>query len=1617
MGLWSRISQLVKAKKQQEKRLHRGELDLSRRCRFETMEPRRLLAADPIRVGAVFIEEDLGSDVHGDTFEITFEGGAAGTELTKVVIDGDQRTPGFGFGDVFFDTDPTGNGADNAFPFQLTSLTSADPNASATVTVSDGSSLLTLDLTGFIAGDKLTFSVDVDEVVDFDPAETDQNLINEGFDPLTSGVEFQGSIFTAHFSAEHYHDISGSGEFRNQYDNNLNPLDLNLPADDANNKRDRTDGVGIQLKQQPVVADISGYVYHDRDDDGSRDAGEEGLANVTIQVIPVDTIEPQSTVTVQTDADGFYHSGDLIPGTYRIVEVAQPGEFFDGLDTAGTVGGATVGAAVNPGDRLQNIFLGGGDSGIEYNFGEISPASISGRVHLTDPDGNCFDPGSSGQPLANVTLRLLDAQGQIVDETTTDANGEYEFTDLHPGEYSVVEVTPAALIDGEDHIGAVNGTTTGHSGVNDAIEGIVLGSGMTGLEYNFCEHEAASLGGFVYHDEDNDGSFDPGEEPIGNVLVSLQDQNGSVVATQQTRQDGSYLFTGLRAGEYVVVETQPDGWIDGQDAAGNVRGTTVGQAGNDRIEGVSLKWGDDGVHYDFGELRPVSISGYVYHDRANDGDRDPGDEGIAGVTVQVIPVNPLAPQQSVTVSTDANGFYEATGLAPGEYRVIEQQPSSYQDGTDVTGNVNGQTRGAAANPGDSIEGIQLVSGDAGVQYNFGEYRLASVSGNVHLSDPDGNCFVQGPATPGIPDVVVTLLDAAGATVAETRTDANGDYSFTGLRPGTYTVVEQTPSGVIDGAEHLGDVSGSARGQLDGNDRLAGIVLTSGEQGVGYDFCEHQPASLSGNVYHDANDDGVYQPSEAGIANVAVVLQGSSGNTVATTRTASDGSYQFTGLRAGTYTVVERHPDDWRDGKDTAGTINGRVVGASSNDRLSNIALRWGEAGVEYNFGEFLSSSIAGVVHAETDGNCNVDPGEVLLANVSVELLDAAGDVIEATVTNASGEYRFDGLAPGEYSVREHQPGAYFHGGQTVGSGGGTAVGADLVQAIAVGSGQHLVGYDFCETPEAQLSGFVFQDGAPIETEDGEPPANLLQIRDGQRTPDDTPLADVVLELRDGRTGVTIDASQTLGGTYPAGAVRTTTDTNGYYEFTGLRGGREYAVYQIHPDGFLDYLDTPGTTTGQAFNIGQLVPEGTLQQLAEPPRNDAIVRIRLDVGGNSENNNFSEVKVESAPPTQPPLPPASFPLLPIAPISAPPPLQLVAVAPGVAPPLPNVYAGGVEGAAGFTWHLSVLNAGMPRDLASADSSSTVWREARYLDYTNWEADRMREAQFTLVVNEEDEENVTEVRQYVFGVRGGIPISGDFNGDGIDEIAVFYQGEWFIDLNGNGFWDEQDLWAKLGGEEDLPVTGDWDGDGKDDIGIYGPEWIGDRRALDVEPGLPDSQNAQTKPTSKLRPKNMPPVEQQATDGRRLLQLNAQGPRRVDVVDHVFRFGAGKDLPVTGDWNGDGIRSIGIFRDGSWQLDLDGDGRWSSRDAIIQFGQAGDIPIVGDFDGNGIDQVGVYRAGQWLIDSDGNRELDAHDRVFEMGGASDLPVVGDWDGDGTDEPGLHREINYKPETQVRN
>ncbi len=1575
------------------------ERQLQRKCLFETMEPRRMLSANPIVLGTVYIEEDLGSDLHGDRFEITFSGGAAGTQLTRLVINGDQNTPGFSVGDVFFDTESSGLGADHSAPFHVQQLITANPHAGVAAHVVDGGTLLVLDFEGFQAGDKLIFTIDVDEVEYLDPNETDLETINEGFDPVTSGVEFQGSRLTATFTAPHYLDAEGTALFWNRYDEALQRSGLNLPEDNVDGKRDRTTGGFVDLQQQMNPASISGYVYSDDSNDGLRDPGEQGLAGVTVRIIPIDTFEPQEIVTVVTDSHGYYEANHLAPGSYRIVEVVQPAGYLDGLDRAGTVAGIAQGAAVNPGDNIEGIFLTGGTHGIEYNFGEILPASISGSVHLSDSDGNCYGSGVICEPLANVPIQLLDASGHVVGQTVTDSQGNYQFIGLAPGVYRVIEFTPAGLIDAGARAGLVDGQTRGTVLDPNTIVNIEMQPGDQGIDYDFCEHVPSQLSGYVYHDRNDNGLRESGEAAIRGATIRLIDENGNSVATVQTDANGFYEFTGLLAGSYRIVETQPAGWLDGRDSVGRVDGFSSGSVStNDTFSSVVLRWGSTGANYNFGELLPGSVRGVVYADLDRDCIYDPVEAPIANVKIELLSATGIV---LATTYTDSQGEYEFTNLAPGQYGVRETQPAGYFQGGQKAGSHGGDDSVA-----DLITKIPIGSDQHLVHYDFCEVVPGSISGIVYV-DPNLN-ETREANEQVLAGVSVQLLDASGQIVATTQTNQQGHYEFLHLRPGTYGVHELQPQGYF----HGGQQAGSNGGVDSVADYITEVVIGAGQNLADYNFSEVPPSSISGIVYVDPNLNETHEANELVLAGVTVQLLDASGQVVATTQTNQLGYYEFLNLRYGTYGVHEWQPIGYYHGGQQAGSHGGVD---SVADYITEVAIGAGQNLVDYNFSEVPPSSIQGTVYVSTSGTCSVTP-EYPLRGVLIELLDSQGNVVATTRTDAQGNYRFDQLQPGQYALRETQPSGYFQGGQCVGSGGGSELVADLIGEIPIGAGVELVDYDFYEFPPAVLSGYVFQDGATLVTEDGSLPDNVAAWRNGQRTPDDQPIAGVMLELRHGITGLPIMASQALEGYYADGPIVVMTDANGYYEFAGLPAGI-YAVYEVHPASYLDGIDTAGTTNGVPFNLhfqnsGTIDPllGSIIVTLAKDPADDAIVRIPLMAGQTSAENNFSELLVKSAPPPLPPPPPPTPPLFNPYSLVAPPGVPLWATSPDAPRAIPEIPIFGSAGELPMTWHLSVVNGGLPRGGDSDENViDGVWRTISYLDHTQWTSVATNNGYWTLPKG-----MLTDIGHpqdgLVFGMPGAIPISGDFNGDGVSEVGLYFEGDWYIDVNGNGRWDEEDLWARLGSKEDLPIVGDWDGDGKDDIGIFGPQWRGDERALAAEPGLPDPQNVfrRAVPQTDNIPKNLPPEPAEATDGRRILKHTADGHPRLDVIDHVFRYGISKDVPVAGDWNGDGIRSIGVFRSGTWYLDLDGDGRHTERDLIVTYGQDKDIPVVGDFNGDGIDEIGIYRDGTWTLDTNGNRELDAHDKAFQMGDGDSVPVVGDWNGDGTDDPAVYREAS---------
>jgi fimbrial isopeptide formation D2 family protein/uncharacterized repeat protein (TIGR01451 family) len=893
---------------------------------------------------------------------------------------------------------------------------------------------------------------------------------------------------------------------------------------------------------------LSGTVYVDSNDNGTKDSGEAGIPNVTVTLTGTDDLGNSVTVAVMTDANGNYSFTNVRPGTYTITET-QPSGYLDGKDAVGTQGG-TLGN-----DVISAITVPpSGVTGTGNNFGELKPASLAGYVYVDANNDGTFQ--STETPIPGVTVKLTgtDDLGNTVNLTaTTDSTGLYDFANLRPSSaagYTITETQPAGYLDGKDTIGTPGGNAT----VNDTFSGVVLNSGVNGVNNNFGELTPSTLSGTVYVDSNDNGKQDAGEPGIAGVTVTLtgtDDLGHAVNVVVQTDANGNYSFPNVRPGTYTITETQPAGYLDGKDAVGTQGGTL----GNDVISAITVPpSGVTGTGNNFGELQPASLAGYVYVDANNDGTFQPTETPIPGVTVKLTGTDDLGNTVNLTATTDSTGLYDFANLRPSSaagYTITETQPAGYLDGKDTIG-----TPGGNATVNDTFSGVVLNSGVNGVNNNFGELTPSTLSGTVYVDSNDNGTKDSGEA--GIPNVTVTLTgtdDLGNSVTVAVMTDANGNYSFTNVRPGTYTITETQPSGYLDGKDAVGTQGGTL-----GNDVISAITVPpSGVTGTGNNFGELKPASLAGYVYVDANNDGTFQSTETPIPGVTVKLTGTDdlGNTVNLTATTdSTGLYDFANLRpssAAGYTITETQPAGYLDGKDTIGTPGGN---ATVNDTFSGVVLNSGVNGVNNNFGELTPSTLSGTVYVDSNDNGKQDAGEPGIAGVTVTLTgtDDLGHAVNVVVqTDANGNYSFPNVRPGTYTITETQPAGYLDGKDAVGTQGGT-LGNDVISAITVPpSGVTGTGNNFGELQPSSLSGYVYVD------------AN----NNGTKDSTEAGIATVTVTL----TG-TDDNGQPVNLT-------TTTAADGSYSFSNLRPSDSagYTITETQPVGYAQGLDSAGNPAG------------------------------------------------------------------------------------------------------------------------------------------------------------------------------------------------------------------------------------------------------------------------------------------------------------------------------------------------------------------------------------------------------------------------------------------------------
>ncbi len=651
---------------------------------------------------------------------------------------------------------------------------------------------------------------------------------------------------------------------------------------------------------------------------------------------------------------------------------------------------------------------------------------------------------------------------------------------------SATVTIPARLVSYPGGGSIVNTATVDNT---PALIGGIDSPGGNNTATNTLPVSQSTLSGLVFLDRDRSGGnggvpqsalIEPRLAGVSIRLTGVDAYGNAVDRTTTTDAAGVYTFAGLApssAAGYTLTETQPAGHANGPVAPPNSGpnapssgGTYAagGLNGNSSYVAIVLPSGSTGVNYNFPELRQPSLSGFVYLDRNNNGQRDVGtDPAIPGATVRLLNANTLA--LVATATTDATGAYTFTGLDSTVSYTLEQPlpsaPSGLINGVINPGLINGVAcvGGCTPQPNtpavdiDRIANIDLSSGADGAGFNFGERQNATLSGTVYL-DRNRNGTLDATPTDGrLAGVTLRLVQgvdcASGTLVGSTTTDAQGNYFFGNLTPGaTFTVCQTQPAGYAEGSITAGPNGAS-------NAANAITVTNMPATGSAGNHFGERAGSLSGAVFLDANGDGVRNAGESGIAGVTIILAGTdvNGATVSrTTVTDGSGAWRFDDVLAagpGGYTVTEQAAQPLvgavatLNGVTTAGSIAGVATGTPTAvltlpSAVSGINLAAGADSINNWFAEILPVSIAGTVFNDRNDNGVQNlPTEAGIAGVTIVIsgVDDTGANVTITLTTGSdGTYSAVGLRPGTYTITEpNQPAATANGQTVAGTAGGT----------------------------------------------------------------------------------------------------------------------------------------------------------------------------------------------------------------------------------------------------------------------------------------------------------------------------------------------------------------------------------------------------------------------------------------------------------------------------------------------------------------------------------------------------------------------------------------------------
>jgi len=673
---------------------------------------------------------------------------------------------------------------------------------------------------------------------------------------------------------------------------------------------------------RPVI--VAGQIFEDKNANGVLDEGEPPLDGAIIFVVSTDSQgnpNPEGTnfvnEVINPASDGTY-SIDLPPGTYTAT-VAPLGDFqLSPLSDPQVVGNDFDPLTYK---TLPVVLTSGEDGAGSFDAGFYEPVTISNQV-FEDINGDGIRDPDEEPYVGNITVILYDPNSDDPDvpiaEVQTDDRGIYTIPDVPPGDYLVlfqpedesVIFSPQDV--GEDDCLDSDADSTGAASVTvtSGDDVLCLGVGVTSLP---------SIGpNIVFEDMNGNGLQDEGEEGLPGVPVTLYNSDGTEIDVAITNTDGEYSFTSLQPGDYyITVDKEVDFEWSPQVDGGNQISPETGQS-----PVITLTTGVD-TSLIAGMYEPVLIGNKVWNDLNGDGVQQTTEPGMSNIDATLFDGDGV---ELDTTTTDENGEYLFTDLAPGQYQVQFSLPEEFiftiqaknsteiEDPTQPDGSLLYNDVTSDVDPETGKTDIKyLQSGDENYSFDAGMFIPVTIEGETwHDLNGDG---IEEPNEPGLEGMVITLYDGDGVEVDSMTTIADGTYLFADKPPGTY-YVKITPPEDAEWTLSPKPVN-STDTSTDFDPETMETTPTFFEGGSTseglFDAGLYLPATIGSYLWFDEVPNGIQDFRELPFDQVVTIqMYDSRASTTVYKTTESDettGKYLLTGVRPGTYTLKFILPGD------------------------------------------------------------------------------------------------------------------------------------------------------------------------------------------------------------------------------------------------------------------------------------------------------------------------------------------------------------------------------------------------------------------------------------------------------------------------------------------------------------------------------------------------------------------------------------------------------------------------------------------------------------------------------------------------------------------------------------